>query len=88
MYLIPLNLDEPFKKIFGSLLIAKAFIQDMLGVKITSIEKLETDHKVTSSKTNERLVMRNGLNLLKKHAIQIIKHLILMNFLTIQFLHK
>jgi hypothetical protein len=49
MYLIPLNLDEPFKKIFGSPLIAKAFIQDMLGVKITSIEKLETDHKVTNA---------------------------------------
>jgi hypothetical protein len=49
MYLIPLNLDEPFKKIFGSVLIAKAFIQDMLGVKITSIEKLETDHKVTNA---------------------------------------
>jgi hypothetical protein len=62
MYLIPLNLDEPFKKIFGDPLIAKAFLQDMLGVKITSIEKLENDHKVTNAAALVRFDYRCKIN--------------------------
>ncbi|MEN9612147.1 MAG: hypothetical protein RLZZ628_2961 [Bacteroidota bacterium] len=62
MYLIPLNLDEPFKKVFGSPHVAKAFIQDMLNVKITSIEKLENDHKVTNAAALVRFDYRCQIN--------------------------
>ncbi len=62
MYLIPLNLDDPFKRVFDSPHIAQAFIEDMLGVKITSIEKLEKDHKVTNAAALVRFDYRCKIN--------------------------
>ena len=49
MYLAPLNFDRFFKKVFSDLGIAKAFIEDFLGVEIESIEELNTTKKFTDN---------------------------------------
>jgi hypothetical protein len=49
MYLVSLNNDYFFKKTFSDPEIAQAFFEDILNVKIESIEKLPTDHKVTDA---------------------------------------
>jgi hypothetical protein len=62
MYVIPLNLDDPFKRVFDAPNIAQAFIEDLLDVKITSIEKLEKDHKVTNAAALVRFDYRCKIN--------------------------
>ncbi|MEN9612474.1 MAG: hypothetical protein RLZZ628_3288 [Bacteroidota bacterium] len=62
MYLVPLNLDEPFKKVFECEDIAKAFIQDMLNVEITFIKKLDTDRKITNAAALIRFDYRCKIN--------------------------
>ncbi|MEK7253326.1 MAG: hypothetical protein AAB316_01165 [Bacteroidota bacterium] len=47
MYLAPLNSDYFFRKIFSDLVIAQAYLEDMLGVKIQHIEYLKLRHKLT-----------------------------------------
>lgn len=47
MYLAPLNYDRFFKKVFSHLHIAKAFLEDFLGVEIEEIEALEKTHFLT-----------------------------------------
>ena len=37
-YLVPLNNDEPFKKVFRDKEISKAFLEDLLDVTIESIK--------------------------------------------------
>jgi predicted transposase YdaD len=48
-YLVSLNKDEAFKKVFKELPIAKAFLEDLLNVKIQEIEHLERDNKMTDA---------------------------------------
>jgi hypothetical protein len=47
MYLAPLNYDRYFKKVFSDERIAKRFLEDFLGVTITSLERLPEKHQVT-----------------------------------------
>jgi predicted nucleic acid-binding Zn-ribbon protein len=47
MFVASLNLDVFFKKVFSNKKIAKNFLQDFFGVKITEIKRLATDYKVT-----------------------------------------
>ncbi len=47
MYLAPLNYDRYFKKVFSDERIAQQFLEDFLGVQITSIERLSTQQRVT-----------------------------------------
>ncbi len=47
-YMASLNQDRFFKKVFSNLKIARAFLEDILDVKIQEIEKLEKDkHYIT-----------------------------------------
>ncbi|MEY4933971.1 MAG: hypothetical protein RIS64_330, partial [Bacteroidota bacterium] len=57
-YLVSLNKDEAFKKVFGNLSIAKAFLEDLLNVRIQSIERLERDHKITDAASIVRFDFR------------------------------
>ena len=47
MYLAPLNYDRCFRKIFSDEKIAQRFLEDFLGVRITSLERLPQQHRVT-----------------------------------------
>ena len=47
MYLAPLNYDRYFKKVFSDPAIAKAFLQDFLGVTIESLEMLPKERLLT-----------------------------------------
>lgn len=58
MYVASLNLDVFFKKVFANKRIAKNFLQDFFGVKITEIKILKTDHKVTDDATLVRFDYR------------------------------
>ncbi|MEK7256288.1 MAG: hypothetical protein AAB316_16160 [Bacteroidota bacterium] len=49
MYLAPLNFDLIFKKVFSDPDIAKAYLEDMLGVIIQRIEPLPLKHKLTDA---------------------------------------
>jgi hypothetical protein len=62
MYLLPLNADEPFKRVFSDERIAKAFIEDMLDVEITEITKLDTDHRITNQAALVRFDYRCKIN--------------------------
>jgi hypothetical protein len=57
-YLVPLTKDEAFKKVFGDVHIAKAFLEDMLNVTIQSIVLHATDHKVTNAASVVRFDFR------------------------------
>ncbi len=48
MYLAPLNYDRFFRRVFSHVHIAKAFLQDFLGVEIEEIELLENKHFLTN----------------------------------------
>ncbi|MEO0044548.1 MAG: hypothetical protein RL329_3996 [Bacteroidota bacterium] len=61
-YLVPLNNDEPFKKVFGDKWISKAFLEDMLGVEITEIELISTDFKITIAASIVRFDFRCRIN--------------------------
>lgn len=62
MYVAPLNIDRFFKKVFSDPNIAKAFLQDFLGVIIESIEPLQTEHKITSDATAMEFDYRCKIN--------------------------
>jgi predicted transposase/invertase (TIGR01784 family) len=62
MYVAPLNIDRFFKKVFSDPNIAKAFLQDFLGVIIESIEPLQTEHKITSDSTAMEFDYRCKIN--------------------------
>ncbi|MCP4698790.1 MAG: hypothetical protein GY862_18350, partial [Gammaproteobacteria bacterium] len=47
MYMAPLNYDRYFKKVFSDEKIAKRFLEDFLDVKISSLEKLPQEHRMT-----------------------------------------
>ncbi len=49
MYLAPLNSDYFFRKIFSDLVIAKAYLEDMLDVQIQHIERLPHKNKLTDA---------------------------------------
>jgi Trp operon repressor len=57
-YLVSLNKDAAFKKVFGNKYIAKAFLEDMLNIKIQSIELLERDNKITDAASVVRFDFR------------------------------
>jgi hypothetical protein len=61
-YLVPLNKDEAFKKVFSNKHIAKAFLEDMLNVTIQEIELLGTDHKITNAASIVRFDFRCKIN--------------------------
>ena len=48
MFVAPLNFDLMFKKVFSDKEIARSFLQDLLGVKITKIRVLGIEYKVTN----------------------------------------
>ncbi|NJN34475.1 MAG: hypothetical protein HC817_09705 [Saprospiraceae bacterium] len=54
MYLVPLNLDYFFKKVFSDKHIAARFLEDLLSVSITAIEYLDLENKIT----NESVVVK------------------------------
>ena len=47
MYLAPLNYNRFFERVFRETQIVKQFLEDLLGVKITSIEPLPRKHQIT-----------------------------------------
>jgi hypothetical protein len=47
MFVASLNLDVFFKKVFSNKRIAKKFLEDFLGVRITEIKLLATEHKLS-----------------------------------------
>ena len=47
MYVASLNLDLFFKKVFSNKRIAKAFLEDLLGITITEIKLLSVENKLT-----------------------------------------
>jgi hypothetical protein len=47
MFVASLNLDLFFKKVFSNKRVAKKFLEDLLSVKITEIELLTVDNKLT-----------------------------------------
>jgi hypothetical protein len=62
MYVVALNLDDPFKRVFDAANIAQAFMEDMLDVQITSIEKLEKEYKITNAAALVRFDYRCKIN--------------------------
>lgn len=62
MFVVSLNLDVFFKKVFSNTRIAKAFLEDFFGVKITEIELLKTEYKVTDDATIVRFDYRCKIN--------------------------
>jgi hypothetical protein len=49
MYVASLNLDLFFKKVFSNKKVAKKFLEDLLGVKITDIKFLSVENKLTDA---------------------------------------
>ncbi len=47
MFLASLNLDYFFKKVFSSKNIAKSFLEDLLGVTISTIQFLKVENKIS-----------------------------------------
>jgi hypothetical protein len=62
MFVVSLNLDVFFKKVFSNKKIAKNFLQDFFSVKITEIKLLRTDYKVTDDATIVRFDYRCKIN--------------------------
>jgi hypothetical protein len=62
MFVVSLNLDVFFKKVFSNKKIAKSFLQDFFGVKITEIKLLRTDYKITDDATIVRFDYRCKIN--------------------------
>ena len=62
MFVVSLNLDVFFKKVFSNKKIAKAFLEDFFSVKITEIKLLKTDYKVTDDATVVRFDYRCKIN--------------------------
>ncbi len=62
MFVAPLNYDVFFKKVFSNKRIAKNFLQDFFGVKITEIKLLRTDYKITDDATIVRFDYRCKIN--------------------------
>ncbi len=49
MYYAPLNFDKMFKKVFSDKQIAKRFLEDLLGIKITGIKAIGIEYKLTDN---------------------------------------
>jgi len=47
MYVAPLNYDRFFKKVFSDIVVAQAFLQDVLDTPVEIIEKLERQNRVS-----------------------------------------
>jgi hypothetical protein len=47
MYLAPLNYDRFFERVFKNIVIAKSFLEDVLGKPITDLEMLPRKNKIT-----------------------------------------
>ena len=62
MFVVSLNFDVFFKKVFSNKKIAKNFLQDFFGVKITEMKLLKTDSKVTDDATVVRFDYRCKIN--------------------------
>jgi hypothetical protein len=62
MFVVSLNLDIFFKKVFSNKKIAKAFLEDFFGVKITEIKLLKSDYKITDDATVVRFDYRCKIN--------------------------
>jgi hypothetical protein len=62
MFVVSLNFDVFFKKVFSNKNIAKNFLQDFFGVTITEIKLLKTDVKVTDDATTVRFDYRCKIN--------------------------
>ncbi|MBK9462428.1 MAG: hypothetical protein IPN94_24150 [Sphingobacteriales bacterium] len=62
MYLIPLNYDPFFKKVFSDVKIAKQFLEDFFDITIQSIEILPLNHKVTNNAAHVSFDFRCKIN--------------------------
>ena len=62
MYLAPLNYDRFFKKVFSHTNIAKAFLEDFLGVEITEITLLDRKHLLTNHAAEMEVDFRCKIN--------------------------
>ncbi len=62
MYLIPLNYDPFFKKVFSDVNIAKQFLEDFFDITIQSIELLPLNHKVTNNAAHVSFDFRCKIN--------------------------
>ncbi|MBP6664570.1 MAG: hypothetical protein KA168_04685 [Chitinophagales bacterium] len=62
MYLIPLNYDPFFKKVFSDVNIAKHFLEDFFDITIQSIELLPLNHKVTNNAAHVSFDFRCKIN--------------------------
>jgi len=51
MYVAPLNYDRFFKKVFSDVVVAQAFLQDVLDTPVEIIEKLERQNRVSDRAT-------------------------------------
>ncbi len=62
MYLIPLNYDPFFKKVFSDVKIAKQFLEDFFDITIQTIELLPLNHKVTNNAAHVSFDFRCKIN--------------------------
>ena len=58
MFVASLNLDLFFKKVFSNKRIAKRFLEDILGVRITDIKLLGTEHKLSDDSVKVKFDFR------------------------------
>jgi hypothetical protein len=84
MFVASLNLDLFFKKVFSNKRLAKKFLQDILGVKITEIQLLNVENKVTDASVTVRFDFRCKINgqyciieMQQKYKIDVIKRFFL-----------
>ncbi len=62
MFVASLNLDLFFKKVFSNKRVAKRFLEDLLGVKITEIKLLSVENKITDASVTVKFDFRCKIN--------------------------
>jgi predicted transposase/invertase (TIGR01784 family) len=80
MYAAPLNLDLFFKKVFSNRRVAKRFLEDLLGKKITEIKLLNIENKITDGAVTVKFDFRCKINgqyivieMQQKYKIDVVK---------------
>jgi hypothetical protein len=80
MFVASLNLDLFFKKVFSNKRVAKKFLEDLLGVKITEIKLLSVENKLTDASVTVKFDFRCKINgqyvvieMQQKYKVDVIK---------------
>jgi hypothetical protein len=80
MFVASLNLDLFFKKVFSNKRVAKNFLEDLLGVKITEIKLLSVENKITDAAVTVKFDFRCKINgqyvvieMQQKYKIDVVK---------------